>query len=154
MAPPSSFSAALRARLTRTLSRSQSFIEEWWTESYLSHPDSVVLSLNPFFILEDDPTPSRGNQLMRASSLILASLGFIHDLRAGVLPPDEFRGTPLDMSQYLKLFGTSRIPTRHGCRLQVDPDSRHVIVMRRGQFYWFDVSSLGVRVSLALVTAC
>lgn len=77
---------------------------------------------------------------MRASSLILASLGFIHDLRAGILPPDEFRGTPLDMSQYLKLFGTARIPTRHGCRLQVDPDSRHVIVMRRGQFYWFDVS--------------
>lgn len=42
----------------------------------------------------DDPTPARGNQLMRASSLILASLGFVHDFRTGVLPPDDFRGTP------------------------------------------------------------
>lgn len=76
---------------------------------------------------------------MRASSLILASLGFIHDLRNGVLPPDDFRGSALDMSQYLKLFGTSRIPTKTGCRLQVDPDASHIVVMRRGQFYWFDV---------------
>ena len=29
-----------------------SYIEEWLTESYLSHSESVVLSLNPFFILE------------------------------------------------------------------------------------------------------
>lgn len=31
---------------------------------------------------------------MRASSLILASLGFVHDFRNGELPPDDFRGTP------------------------------------------------------------
>ncbi|KAK4047797.1 carnitine O-acetyltransferase yat1 [Microbotryomycetes sp. JL201] len=122
-----------------------SFIEEWWTESYLSHTESVVLSLNPFFILEqvlrrvDDPTPARGNQLMRATSLILASLGFVHDFRTGQLEPDTFRGTPLDMSQYSKLFGTARIPTKTGCKMQVDPESRHIVVMARGQFYWFDV---------------
>ena len=29
-----------------------SYIEEFWYESYLSHSDSVVLSLNPFFVLE------------------------------------------------------------------------------------------------------
>lgn len=119
-----------------------------------------MLSLNPFFILEsvcppsglvsdwrsrllaryrDDPTPARGNQLMRATSLILASLAFVHDLRTAQLEPDNFRGIPLDMSQYPKLFGTSRIPTREGCRMQIDPESKHVVVMARGQFYWFDV---------------
>ena len=55
-------------------------------------------------ILEDDPTPSRGSQLMRASSLILSSLGFIHDLRTGQLPPDVFRNVPLDMYQYSRLY--------------------------------------------------
>lgn len=121
-----------------------------------------MLSLNPFFILEyvgeslletrrinvtltgasrrDDPTPARGNQLMRATSLILASLAFVHDLRTAQLEPDNFRGIPLDMSQYPKLFGTARIPTREGCRMQIDPESKHVVVMARGQFYWFDVS--------------
>jgi len=76
---------------------------------------------------------------MRATSLILASLSFIHDLRTGQLEPDQFRGTPLDMSQYQKLFGTARIPTRTGCRMQIDTESRHIVVLCRGQFYWFDV---------------
>ncbi|POV99243.1 hypothetical protein PSTT_13917, partial [Puccinia striiformis] len=129
----------LHERLQEYASTRASYIEEFWYESYLQHSDSVVLSLNPFFILEDDPTPSRGNQLTRAASLILASVGFIHDLRTGQLAPDEVRGTPLDMHQYAKLFGTARIPTRDGCRIKTFGDSKHVVVMRRGQFYSFDV---------------
>ena len=59
----------------------------------------------------NDPTPDRGSQLPRAASLVVSSLGFIHDLRAGILEPDTVRGIPLDMDQYSRLFGTSRIPT-------------------------------------------
>ncbi|GAW03660.1 carnitine acetyl transferase [Lentinula edodes] len=48
-----------------------SYIEEFWYESYLSHSDPVVLALNPFFVLENDPTPNRGSQLPRAAYLNL-----------------------------------------------------------------------------------
>ncbi|EJD46993.1 acyltransferase ChoActase/COT/CPT [Auricularia subglabra TFB-10046 SS5] len=116
-----------------------SYIEEFWYESYLSHSDPVVLRLNPFFVLEDDPTPSRGTQLPRAASLITASLGFIHDLRNEVLSPDTVRNIPLDMDQYRRLFGTARVPTPMGCRMKVTSDAQHIVVIRRGQFYWFDV---------------
>ena len=34
-------------------------------EAYLNVTDAIVLSLNPFFILEDDPTPTRGSQIVR-----------------------------------------------------------------------------------------
>lgn len=51
----------------------------------------------------DDPTPSRGTQLPRAASLIISSLGFIHDLRNGLLEPDTVRGVPLDMDQYSRV---------------------------------------------------
>ena len=61
--------------------------------------------------IRNDPTPDRGQQLPRAAALIVSSLGFIHDLRAGILEPDTVRGTPLDMDQYTRLFGTARIPT-------------------------------------------
>ena len=37
-------------------------------EAYLNHADAIVLSLNPFFILEDDPTPTRGSQIVRLQS--------------------------------------------------------------------------------------
>ncbi|KAG6855499.1 hypothetical protein H0H87_001986 [Tephrocybe sp. NHM501043] len=101
----------IQEKLREWASQKDSYIEEFWYESYLSFTDPVVLALNPFFVLENDPTPDRGAQLPRAASLIISSLGFIHDLRAGLLQPDSVRGTPLDMDQYKRLFGTSRIPT-------------------------------------------
>ena len=105
----------------------------------------------------NDPTPDRGQQLPRAASLIVSSLGFIHDLRAGMLEPDAVRGVPLDMDQYSRLFGTARIPTevchararwsaprqlticcvsvlQRGCKMEVHSESRHIVILRRGQF--------------------
>ncbi len=105
--------ARLQAKLLEYAADKASYIEEFWYESYLSHSDPVVLSLNPFFVLEDDPVTTR-SQLYRAASLIGSSLGFIHDLRAGVLEPDNVKGIPLDMDQYTRLFGTARIPTEVG----------------------------------------
>lgn len=78
--------------------------------------------------------PSRSTQLPRAASLIVSSLGFIHDLRTEMLHPDTLRGTSLDMDQYKRLFGTARIPTDHGCKMETASDSKHVVVLRRGQF--------------------
>ena len=78
--------------------------------------------------------PSRSTQLPRAASLIISSLGFIHDLRTEMLHPDTLRGMPLDMDQYRRLFGTARIPTGHGCKMETASDSKHIVVLRRGQF--------------------
>ncbi len=48
---------------------------------------------------------------------------------------------PLDMSQHPNLFQSTRIPTPEGERdvIQRFSDSRHVLVMRKGHFYVFDV---------------
>ena len=130
---------ALQEQLLQYDKNHASYVEEFWDDGYLMGNESVVLNLNPFFILEDEPDPNRGSQLRRAANLTLASLSFIHDLRHELLEPDTVRGTPLDMYQYHRLFGMARIPTKHGCRQAFAPESRHIIVMRRGQFYWFDV---------------
>lgn len=98
-----------------------------------------MLNLNPFFLLEDDPTPARNNQVTRAASLVVSALEFVRAVRKEELPPDTIRGTPLDMYQYSRLFGTARVPTEAGCQIEQDPDSKHVVVMCHGQFYWFDV---------------
>lgn len=99
----------------------------------------MVLNLNPFFLLEDDPTPARNNQVTRAASLVVSALSFVRAVRREELPPDTIRGQPLCMYQYSRLFGTARIPTDHGCQIGQDPTSKHVVVMCSGQFYWFDV---------------
>ena len=43
------------------------------------------------------------------------------------------------MYQYSRIFGTSRIPTENGCIIAQDPTAKHIVVICRGQFYWFDV---------------
>lgn len=70
---------------------------------------------------------------------MVSALEFVRAVRKEELPPDTVKGTPLDMYQYSRLFGTARVPTDDGCQIEQDPDSKHVVVMCHGQFYWFDV---------------
>lgn len=117
-------------------------------DSYLQHTDPVVLNLNPFFLLEDDPTPLRNDQIVRASSLIFSTVIFIEALRSKNLEPDVFRGTPLCMSQFGRLFSTARVPTRDGCYIAPADDARHIVVMAQSQFYHFEVFDEQGRIAL------
>ncbi|KAL2129341.1 hypothetical protein VTI74DRAFT_7923 [Chaetomium olivicolor] len=129
----------LNQKLKRYAEARTSYIEQFWYDSYLNFDNPVVLNLNPFFLLEDDPTPARNNQVTRAASLVVSALEFVRAVRKEELPPDTVKGTPLCMYQYSRLFGTARVPTDAGCQIEQDPESRHIIVMCHGQFYWFDV---------------
>ena len=42
---------------------------------------------------------------------------------------------PLDMSQYQKLFGSTRVPCKGQDQLVSHDNARHVVVMRNGHFY-------------------
>jgi carnitine O-acetyltransferase len=117
------------------------YFEEFWNEAYLAPNASVVLNLNPFFVLEDDPTPGGNDQVVRASSLVFSSLKFVSDLRRGQLAPDIIgrkKNIGLCMSQFKRLFSTARIPTENCDRIESDDQATHVIVLRQGQFYYFD----------------
>ncbi|KAE8449248.1 hypothetical protein EG329_008415 [Mollisiaceae sp. DMI_Dod_QoI] len=129
----------LQERLKKYATGKTSYIEQFWYDSYLNFDNPVVLNLNPFFLLEDDPTPARNNQVTRAASLVISALAFVRAVRKEELPPDAIRGQPLCMYQYSRLFGTARVPTENGCHIGQDPDAKHIVVLCHGQFYWFDV---------------
>lgn len=99
-----------------------SYIEEFWNESYLSPDSSVVLNLNPFFVLEGGPDPKTANdQLRRAASLCFASVKLASMLKQETLKPDVIKGkTPLCMDQFKVLFGSSRQPGSHQCTNSYD----------------------------------
>ncbi|XP_056388167.1 carnitine O-palmitoyltransferase 2, mitochondrial [Hyla sarda] len=46
---------------------------------------------------------------------------------------------PLDMSQYFRLFNSTRIPKLNKDELVTDEKGRHLLVLRKGNFYVFDV---------------
>ncbi|GAN05695.1 carnitine acetyl transferase [Mucor ambiguus] len=131
----------LQEKLKTYATDKSSYIEEFWYDSYLHYTDPVVLNLNPFFLLEDDPTPLRNDQVIRASSLIYSTLTFVHALKTRHLEPDVFRGIPLCMSQFSRLFATARVPTENGCYIAPNNEisGRHIVVMSHSQFYHFEV---------------
>ena len=52
-----------------------SYVEEFWTDAYLAPDSSVVMNLNPFFVLEDGPdTKTSNSQSRRAASLCYAKI--------------------------------------------------------------------------------
>lgn len=129
----------LQEKLQRYAQCKTSYIEQFSYDSYLNFDNPVVLNLNPFFLLEDDPTPARNNQVTRAASLVVSALEFVRAVRREELPPDKVKGTPLCMYQFSRMFGTARVPTEDGCQIVQDPEAKHIVVMCHGQFYWFDV---------------
>ncbi|KAG6118289.1 hypothetical protein E4U14_006986 [Claviceps sp. LM454 group G7] len=129
----------LQEKLKKYARGKTSYIEQFWYDSYLNFDNPVVLNLNPFFLLEDDPTPARNNQVTRAASLVVSALEFIRAVRKEELPPDTVKGQPLCMYQFSRLFGTARVPTEHGCQIVQDPEAKHIVVICHGQIYWFDV---------------
>nr|XP_012229216.1 PREDICTED: LOW QUALITY PROTEIN: carnitine O-palmitoyltransferase 2, mitochondrial [Linepithema humile] len=50
-----------------------------------------------------------------------------------------FKAFPLDMSQYKNLFNTTRIPEIGKDRIFHEPSAKHLLVLRKGHFYTFDV---------------
>lgn len=119
-----------------------SYVEEFWNEAYLAPKDSVVLNLNPFFVLEGGPDPKTAtNQLARAASLCFASIKLASILKQEKLKPDTFKGKPLCMDQFRVLFGSSRQPhpSKEVDDVHVYPDSSHIVVLSKNQFYYFQV---------------
>jgi len=131
-----------------------SYVEEFWNDSYLSPDASVVLNLNPYFVLEgtyvermvdelfvfrcfrrsqqvlclaEGPDPKIAkDQLRRAASLCFAALKMASALKHETLAPDVHKGFPLCMDQFKALFGSSRQPTLHGSDdVHVYNDSGH-----------------------------
>ena len=90
-------------------------------------------------VFKDDPDPSRNDQIVRAASLVRSTLAFAQAICKDQLPTDKTRTASLCMNQYWWLFGVSRVPGEDGGRIRHQPDSRHITVLCRGQFYRLDV---------------
>lgn len=119
--------------------RDGSYIETFWDDAYLAPRDPIPINVNPFFIIRKDPSPAKNGQLTRAASLAAAFLNFHLRIKHNQLTPDLERGKPLCMSQYGKLFGAARIPHVTRDMMRFFSHSRHIVVMHRRRFYWFNV---------------
>jgi carnitine O-acetyltransferase len=154
-------------RLTAT-----SYIEGFWDTMYLEIRDPIVTNVNPGFVLAPNPHEDQNPyklasalgttvQIARTAQLLEASAQFVKLVTSETLSPDMEKTTPLDMSQYPKLFSSTRIPgySRDTFRQLPEKNARHVLVISRGHYFLVNIlndagSPLSVNeIAAQLVTA-
>lgn len=141
-----------------------SFISGPWFDMYLADRRSIMLNYNPYVGMQPDPRTSdqadRATNLIYSAVRFRNALADgklepeVYHLNPEKSDTEMFRNVirfvpsalswyaaflvkafPLDMSQYSRLFSSTRIPHQHKDELVTFQNSRHVVVLRRGHFY-------------------
>uniref|UniRef100_A0A7S2R6H8 Choline/carnitine acyltransferase domain-containing protein n=1 Tax=Mucochytrium quahogii TaxID=96639 RepID=A0A7S2R6H8_9STRA len=117
---------------------SSNYVTEWW-EKYIYLYGRTPIMINSNYYILDAKTRPVMDQVQRAAGLIHHFLRFKDLVEDEKLEPMTIRGLiPLCMSQYQRMFGTTRIPGRECDELQQN-SSRHVVVMSHGHYYKLNV---------------
>ncbi|XP_064457418.1 carnitine O-acetyltransferase-like [Ornithodoros turicata] len=122
----------------------ENWVSEWWLrEAYLKYRMPVVVYSNPAMSLPRQNFATKQDQLRYAATLIAGALDFKNLVDKQLLKPDMMKDSPLDMSQYQKIFCTCRVP-KEGCDelesyLLEDDPPKHIIVVHNNQFFALDV---------------
>ncbi len=90
---------------------------------------------SPGLVFPIEDFRSREEQLSHAAKLIYGALEFKESIDNGTIRPDRMGKLQLDMSQYKKIFGTTRIPREGRDELVYHPQSRHIVVAYKNYFY-------------------
>ncbi|XP_065910251.1 carnitine O-palmitoyltransferase 1, liver isoform-like [Dysidea avara] len=115
--------------------RSRNWCSDLWLEYiYLRGRSSLLINSN-YYALDyvDVATP---HQLDRAAMRTYCTLKIIKDEREGKLPNMLAKDLVPFCGHYFKYsFGSARIPCKSCDELRPHPHSRHIVVIRKGQFF-------------------
>lgn len=112
-------------------SRDGSWLTPLWEDMYLTHRGSLPLTSNFNILLE-------ANQAEIASKISFLLRELYHAIINETLEPHFFKGKPLDMEQYTKVFRSVRIPQLDRDTFYVaeqDKNDNHVVILYRNNVY-------------------
>ena len=122
---------ALQTYLEEKASSERNWMEEWWEQlAYLRTRTTMAIYINWFGVFpawgfEIDP-------LSAAALLLEGMLSMRSKIEAGAFGVEKMRGAPLDMHQFTRVFGMTRVPAEGADELVQEPDSQHIALMRDG----------------------
>ncbi|GAA0308195.1 carnitine O-acetyltransferase [Gracilibacillus halotolerans] len=117
--------------------RDGSWLTPLWEDMYLKHRGSLPLTSNFNILLEANQTDIAGK-----ISFLLREL--YHSIIDETLEPHFFKGKPLDMGQYTKLFRSVRIPQLDKDTFYVaehDKKDNHVVILYKNNVYKVPVTN-------------
>ncbi|MDD3689756.1 MAG: choline/carnitine O-acyltransferase [Synergistaceae bacterium] len=108
----------------------------YWEGWYLSSRDPLPVHSNPFYLFASDSLPLGSCPYRLAARLALSAAAFCMEIDRGTIEPDTFKGEPLCMNEYAKLFRTSRMAfpgtDRQVTGSKTGPAGRSVLVLSGG----------------------
>ncbi|KAM4689061.1 peroxisomal carnitine O-octanoyltransferase [Discoglossus pictus] len=132
----------------------KNWLEEWWLNAAyleLRMPSQINVNFGgPGPYLEHFWLPKEGTQLERGSIAVFFTLKYWDLIRREKLRVHKSKNSPLDMSQFLYLFNTCKIPgiTRDSIANYFRTESEgscptHLIVMYKGRIFSFEAVQEG-----------
>lgn len=130
----------LQDYLIKKSKKTKNWLADWWlTDSYLSSRDPIALNVN-FYMMSGVTPEVSTNSLARIANILHDTLRYYEMIKNGTLPPDMIRDIiPTCMDGVRFMMASTRIPGEHIDRLQVYPDSTHIIVISNGVYYKMDM---------------
>jgi hypothetical protein len=129
--------ARLQAGLIKRANTTRNWLESWWLEfGYLRPRYPIAVNVNFYNVFLDSTLP-RGRPQCAVAGELVARVDhyrsmFDHDM----LQPEYMgKNTPLDMSQFARMWTTEREPAPVCDVLATRPAHDHVVVITRRQFF-------------------
>ncbi len=122
--------AELQQMLEDRAGTERNWVEEWWEQlAYLRTRTTMAVHINWFGVIPDWGRPMSN---VHAAALMIHGVCSVRSMiLGGKFPVEQMRGQPLDMHQFTRVFGMTRVPQEGADVLQQVDDSRHVVVLRR-----------------------
>ena len=138
---PGGVGRKLHALLLERASRMDNWLSGWWEQAaYLTYQEPLIVNSN--IGISTDARVTHPDQGMRAAQLTAGALEFYLAIMHETLPPEILKdGSAFDMSLLKRFYATNRFPGATTDRIHTYgfDESRHILVIRRGHYFVFDV---------------
>ncbi|XP_013181171.1 PREDICTED: carnitine O-acetyltransferase-like isoform X1 [Papilio xuthus] len=129
----------LQSLLEKRAEKHVNWLEEWWLNTaYLEYRDPVVVYSSPGLVFPFRKFNNQDEQLHYAAKTLLASLEYKALIDGDKIPVEMMGKSPLDMSQYKKIFGTCRIPCEKRDKLSFN-DTKYFTVIHNNHIFHVDL---------------
>ena len=126
----------LQKFLSDRQAQTDNWFSEWWLDmAYLAYRDPLTVWSSPGIVLTPQNFATEKEWLTFAAKLTVAALEYKTNLDLGTIPVDMSGKNPMDMRQYYRLFGATRIPGQTKDSQIVNGDSDYIVIAHRGHFF-------------------
>eukprot|EP00092_Neocalanus_flemingeri_P016041 GFUD01017361.1.p1 GENE.GFUD01017361.1~~GFUD01017361.1.p1 ORF type:complete len:687 (-),score=159.37 GFUD01017361.1:44-2104(-) len=130
----------LQALLEERAKTTENWFSDWWLEmAYLGYRDPVIVWSSPGIVWPTQKFEDKKDMIKFAAKAIAGALDYKIAVDNQTIPVEMQGGKPLDMQQYFKVFGTTRMPAMPSDKQSFNPQSKHILVIYNNHFFKVEV---------------